>query len=201
MAKKRFAQIMIALGEYYGRELSPQLIDIYWRALDGYDIETIDRAIQRHLKSPDNGQYFPKVADIVRLVSGTSTEAAHTAWAKVEAAVSSVGGWRSVVFDDPLIHAVIQDMGGWIFICERDADEWPFTGKEFRERYVAMARAEGRPRVSGHLVGRVEAENRRMGYDDDIPAPVLIGDAEKARNVLESSSDAPRLAITWAGNG
>jgi hypothetical protein len=28
-----------------------------------------------------------------------------------------VGAYQSVVFDDPLIHLVLEDLGGWIKIC------------------------------------------------------------------------------------
>ena len=42
---------------------------------------------------------------------------AQQAWSKVLNAVRRMGGDATVIFDD-LIHSVIDDMGGWVRLCE-----------------------------------------------------------------------------------
>jgi len=78
---------------------------------------------------------MPKVADVIKMLQGSTQDSALTAWAKVDKAVRSIGTQMSVAFDDPLIHKVIQDMGGWLGLGQRQEAEWPFVAKEFETRY------------------------------------------------------------------
>jgi len=61
--------------------------------------------------------WMPKIADIVRMIDGSTQSAAATAWAKVMRAVGSVGQYQSLAFDDPVIHLAIDETGGWISLC------------------------------------------------------------------------------------
>ena len=192
--KIRFAKAMSALAEYYGRELSDGVIALYWQGLSQYEIADIEAAIGRHLQNPDTGQWMPKIADIVRMIDGTTQSAAAMAWAKVMRAVGSVGQYQSIAFDDAIIHLVIDDLGGWPGICQSEEAEIPFLQKRFETSYRAYRmRGSDVPSHHRYLVGVCEMQNAPKGYQSDPPR--LVGDLERARAVMAGGSDAPRLPV------
>lgn len=185
---KRFSEVMTGLSEVYGRKFSGSSMDIYFNALGSYDIDTVVTAISAHVKSPDNGQFFPKPADIIRMIGGSSKDMSFIAWSKVDKAVRRVGTYESVVFDDKIIHIVISDMGGWPAFGGKQDSEWPFIAKEFKERYQAYKSRQ--QAIGDHpksLIGVHESNNNRKGYKT--AEPVLIGDASSARKVLAGGSE------------
>lgn len=182
--REAFAAMLSAVAEIYGKALTPQLIAIYWQALAPYDLAAVRKALDMHVRNPDTGQYWPKPADVIRMLGGTTEDAALQAWATAERAIRRIGGYESVVFDDPLIHRCIEDMGGWQKLCETLEEELPFRAREFSARYRGYAMRRDIPQYPSHLIGRFEADNSARGYD--APAPVLIGDPDACRRVLEA---------------
>lgn len=179
----KFTTMMAGIGELYGKDISAQLTDIYWRALKHYELQDVQRAFQVHVNNPDKGQFFPKPADVVRFIEGSGETKALQAWAKVEKAMIQVGRYQSVVFDDPLIHAVIEDMGGWIKLCAIKNEGLPFYANEFQKRYMGFVLK--KPNLyPKYLCGASEQENAKNGFES--AAPLLIGDAEKAVEVMRS---------------
>jgi hypothetical protein len=96
------------------------------------------------------------------------------------------------VFDDPIIHRVIHDMGGWITMGQKTEDEWPFVAKEFETRYRGMA-VKGITEYPRALIGIADAENRQQGYRPD--QVTLIGDAEQCNRVLSKGSDLVKIGL------
>lgn len=187
--RSMFASMLTAVAGIYGREVTPQTVAIYWNALQGYDLAAVRQAFDRHVKNPDTGQFMPKPADLIRMLGGTTQDAALAAWAKVARAMRLVGSYASVTFDDPMIHAVIGDMGGWVRLCETLEDEMPFRGREFENRYRGYALRREIPPHCARLVGRTEAVNAVLGYTD--AEPVLIGAIERCRQVIATATDRP----------
>jgi hypothetical protein len=184
----KFNALLLAIGEYYNREISAPLAQIYWEGLKRYDYPAISRAAQMHMANPDAGQFFPKIADFVRHISGGNADRALVAWAKVDKAVRTVGDHRSVVFDDPIIHSVIVDMGGWVGFGMCEMDEWPFRQNEFVKRYRGYLERGDIGEYPAKLSGRHDAYNRQIGNEGDSET-ALIGDYSKAMEVLNTGSD------------
>jgi len=196
---KRFFQALTVLSDYYGKPLSEGSMLLYRQGLQGYEIEQIEKAIGIHIQNPDSGQWMPKVADIVRMIEGTTQDAAALAWAKVMRAVGSVGQYQSLAFDDAIIHLVIDDLGGWPSLCQTSEEELPFLAKRFENNYRAYKRrSDDIPAHPRYLVGVSEMQNAGQGFRSD--APRLVGDQEKARRVLLGGTDKPRLQISSAGD-
>lgn len=192
--KFRFAKALSALAEYYGKELSDGVISLYWQGLQQFSIEEIETAIGRHLQNPDTGQWMPKIADIVRMLEGTTQSSAAIAWAKIRRAIGSVGQYQSIAFDDPVIHLALDDLGGWPKICQSTEDELPFVQNRFEKNYRAYkTRGNDIPPHPRYLPGVSEIQNGPSGYKSD--APRLVGDLEKAKAVYLGGSDAPRLPV------
>ena len=180
--RQAFAEMLSEVMAYYGRSISTFMLTVFWDGLKMHTLEDVSRALTLHARDPDHGQWPPKVADISRLLEGSTSSQGMRAWAVVEKALRMVGGHASVVFDQPLIHAVISDMGGWPALCQTQVEKLPFVAREFERRYAAYRLRRELPDYPDHLIGHHEAENRLKGYP---PArPTLIGDQDRATAVM-----------------
>ena len=179
--EQEFITILAAAFAIYGRDVSPGIAELYWNALQRFDLEDIRKAISMHVQNPDNGQFVPKPADLIRCLEGTSGSAAMIAWSRVEKAIRHIGPYRTVVFDDPGIHAAISDMGGWISLNNVSLDELPFIAKEFEKRYQGYKMQGGPREYPRELIGIAQAENEQAGRN--VESPVLIGERGKAEKL------------------
>lgn len=191
----KFADLLTDAMAYYGKDVSSFMLSIFWDSLKRFEYDDVSRAFTLHAQNPDNGQWAPKVADIVKMIEGSTQTQGMQAWAKVNAAIGSVGKMRSVVFDDPLIHVVIAEMGGWYALCSSMAEEMPSKAREFEKRYQGYRVRREVPAFSPYLIGGHEADNRINGYPNRTK-PVLIGDPDKAQRVLERGVEQPSIRIT-----
>lgn len=188
-----FCEILDLVADQYHKTLSEGSKALYWQGLVDFDFEAIKQATYRHLRNPDSGQFMPKIADFVKMIQGTTQDSALMAWAKVDQAVRKIGSYTDVVFDDPLIHRVIQDMGGWIGLGSKNDDEWPFIAKEFENRYRGFKSRGEIPEYPERLVGITNAHNNQKGFLLD--PPILIGNELKARQVMAGGSDKPAIGF------
>lgn len=202
--RRRFAAAMTAVAELYGRTMSDALLEIYWRALSRYELDAIEQALARHALNPDHGQFMPKPADLIRVLEGGGVGRAALAWTQVAKAVRCIGGYESVVFDDPITQAVIHDMGGWIVLCDSlgaagtSDSNFPFQALNFEKRYRAYLETGRQPVYPSTLLGRADADNVRRG----LPVRTrLIGDKQKARLVYQQGqADAKQITSEPVGN-
>jgi hypothetical protein len=185
-----FTIMMVGIGEIYRTAISKFLTDIYWKSLKHFEWQDVERALNAHIYNPDCGQFFPKPADVVRFIEGSGETRALQAWSKVEQAIKQVGGYQSVVFDDALIHAVLENMGGWTKLCSVTLDELPFRCNEFQKRYMGFVhkKPERHPK---YLAGIIEVQNAKNNFP--IPAPILLGDLKKAKAVMRLGNGSARL--------
>lgn len=186
-----FRELLAGVHDFYTKDLSEFALSVWWEALKPFDYQAVSQAMSRHITNPDTGQYMPKPADVVRLFGGRTQDRALMAWAKVDRAVRSVGTYESVAFDDPLIHRVIHEMGGWVGIGQKSEDEWPFVAKEFENRYRSYAMRGEVPDYPPVLIGISEAHNAQNGQRTDPPR--LIGHAETAELVMSGGTDGVTL--------
>jgi hypothetical protein len=190
---QKFHDGIAGVMSFYGKSVSRFALDVWWTALRKFDLAAIVDAFNRHLANPDTGQFAPKPADIIRMLQGSTQDSAMRAWAKVDQAVREVGTYCDVVFDDALIHRVIQDMGGWIALGTRSEDEWPFVAKEFENRYRGFNARGECPPYPATLIGLATAHNSRNGYRAE--TLVLVGNEQSARQVLRGGSNQPLLGL------
>lgn len=182
---KKFCECLLGCAEITDKPLTEQAIAVYWNALKHLEIQVVVDAFGRHVTNPDSGQFMPKPADIIRLCEGSHLDSAMQAWTKVVDAMKTVGSHSTVVFDDPLIMMVVKDMGGWVYLCQTTVKELPFKGNEFTNRYKGY-KTTGRLDPPNKLTGRLEQECLVNGFSYG-EKPVLIGDRNKAKAVLENN--------------
>jgi len=191
--KPAFVELLTQALGFYGQAVSPFAVGVWWQACQGVELAQVRRALTAHAMDPDRGQFAPKPADIVRQLRGTQADRSLIAWGKVMDAMSRVGAYRSVAFDDGAIHAAIEDMGGWPTVCRSEVDELPFMQRRFCDLHRAYSL---RPDASwpARLVGEHEAANRLAGHG--VEAPMLVGDADAARKVMQAGVSGSKTAIT-----
>lgn len=194
-AKRRFATLFTGLADYYKSEISRAVLGLYWEGLKHFDYSAVEKACWTHTQNPDTGMFMPRVADILRMVSGRTDDQAKVAWAKVDRAVRSVPGvGASVAFDDPLIHRVISDMGGWASFGSKTEDEWPFVAKEFENRYRGFRMRGEIPAYPHRLIGHYEAQNASSGQQAR-PETYLIGNKDAAIATIQGGATGPLLEL------
>jgi hypothetical protein len=189
--KTRFAELITGLAQTFHTPISATDLEAYWRLLSQFSLEEIERAIASYCRSPKGHRFFPKPSELVALIVGSDADQALRAWSEVMRTIRGVGAYRTVVFDDPLIHAVIWDMGGWQALCSMLVNEEPFRAKEFERRYVGYV-ARPPTRYPRQLAGITDTVNAAQGYGQIRP-PTLIGDEQKALQVLQKGQDSSQL--------
>lgn len=195
--KREFAAVLKATLDLYGKEASPDVLRLWWSALEDFSVAEVRHGFSRFIRSTESGSFPPKPADIIRMIEGSTGDRGMLAWAKVREAFVRVGAYRSVAFDDPIIHAVISDMGGWPHLCLGDKEEQHFRAAEFAKRYRAYAERGTPEHFQPYLSGVHEETNRMAGFKTE--PPMLIGNPEKAEEVMRLGSERPMLQITKSG--
>lgn len=180
--KPNFYGLIADVLGYYGKSASDFTLQVWWSACQNFEMEQVSKALSAHAADPDHGQFAPKVADLVRILQGTNTDRAMLAWGKVMEAMSAVGAYQDVVFDDPAIHASIADCGGWTKICRSDMAEIGYLQHRFCQSHKAyMGRgAFDYPRV---MNGDRSPDSEYLKRGLPLPTPAMVGDKERAKQV------------------
>lgn len=194
---EKFHLGLVGVYSFYDKEINDFALDLWWNALKQYDLAAITQAFGRHVVNTESGKWLPKPADIIRMLQGSTQDAALIAWAKVDKAVRHKGCYVDVVFDDPLIHRVLHDMGGWISLGQKNEDEWPFVAKEFENRYRGFRERSETPEYPAVLTGIANTYNSSKGLK--LEPLVMIGDAEKCQRVITGGTDKPLIGFQQAG--
>lgn len=194
--KPEFVSLVTDALAYYRQPVSEFTLLVWMQACQGFSLEQVRKAMTAHAMDPDRGQFPPKVADIVRQLGGTTTDRAQLAWGKALEAAARVGAYTDVVFDDPAIHAAIEDMGGWVKFCRTESKDLSYVQHRFCECHKAyVGRGEFQyPRVLGGDRGPDELYAKR-GLKP--PMPALIGDPQSARIVYESGGTSGKTLVTF----
>lgn len=193
--KRAFKELITSVLAFYRQDASTFALQVWWAACESFDMEQVRKALNAHAVDPERGQFCPKPADVVKALQGTKTDRARMAWGKAFDAMQRVGAYKSVAFDDPVIHAVIEDLGGWTKLCRSDLNELSYIEHRFCEAYRAYS---GRPDLAypAKLIGEFEAVNRHEGRK--VAPPVLVGDPQKAADVLRLGGDGAKTKFTLA---
>lgn len=193
--KVKFSKLITDVLAFYRQDVSAFAMSVWWQACEPFDFEQVSKALSAHAVDPERGQFAPKPADVVKILAGTKTDRARLAWSKTFEAMQRVGAYKSVAFDDPIIHAVVEDLGGWMKLCREEVTS--FTEHRFCESYRAYV---NRPDVAypAKLLGEHECINRHEGRQS--APPVLIGNPQKAAEVLRLGSSGPKTQFTLASD-
>lgn len=160
--KSAFRDMMMAAGEVYGREITKPLLQMYFAALAQVGIEKVQAAMMAHMQNPDSGQFFPKPADIIKQMTGTTKQQdaaiedkAAIAWACIERDIRRIGSYGTLKLEDKQALATVKAMGGWQSICQTETSKMEWKRKEFIRMYETFERMPLEALPSS-LPGRIE---------------------------------------------
>jgi hypothetical protein len=180
--KQQFVKLITDVLAFYKQDTSTFAITVWWAACQKFDIEQVRRALTQHAMDPDRGVFAPKPADLVRQLEGTSGDRAMLAWGKVLDAAQRVGAYTDVVFDDPAIHAAVEDLGGWPKLCRTETKDLGYLQHRFCESHKAYT-SKGAFDYPRRLGGDRSSDDVYAKRGLPPPAPALVGDQEMARRV------------------
>jgi hypothetical protein len=178
--KSRFKIILLGLAELYGKEPSDTTLDLYYNALSDLEYEDILRVANILART---SKFFPKPVEFrEHIVPDLDTEVS-LALDKVEKAFYGAGVYQTVIFDDPVIHKVIESLGGWVAYCEQPEKDVTWWKKDFAKLYKQYA-----PRIK---TGEITAPKQLLGQhamnNVDEPGwvdrPALIGDHKELKQI------------------
>lgn len=142
--KKEFAEVMLANGEIYNKEISKSLMQAYFNALTGFTIDQVKNGMTKHALDPKHGTFFPKPADIVRHLQSSelsAEERAEIAWAELERKIRTEGSYGSLVLEDKVAVAAVKGFTSWKDLCMMNTDKMTWAKKEFMSLYGTYDKA------------------------------------------------------------
>ena len=169
------SKLIFYVADYYRESLSEPVLKFWIKSLAKFSFEDIMAAFENWMMTNDR---MPKISNIVEILKGSGEDRALAALMKVEKAMDDHGAYATVVFDDPVIHATIRSLGGWIKACRLPEYEFTWWSKDFRERYEHYDRYGLPPDLPVRLPGIFDQTNPALGEESQ--KPVVIGDYEKA---------------------
>jgi len=153
-----FKEGMDMLCVVANREPSDILLSTYYAVLRDLAEDQFKSAV-RNLLLDRQYTNLPIPANIREAAIGKVDNEALIALDKLERAAFVHGMYCTVAFDDPIIHAIVQSMGGWPKVCGQPEGEWKFKRMEFLKVYKAFAPNLHRLQVPAKLIGIDEANN------------------------------------------
>jgi len=190
----KFKEIMIGLGEYYGKEITEVLIKIYWYDLKPFTLDEFKKGCSIHRMNPDNGQFFPKTADIVKALKGTTKQqeqdiydAAQLQWMVIKDQIKRVGSYGNLDLEDKQALAAIKSLGGWQFICSKTEKQLEFLNKDFVSAYKNFEKTPLED-LPNKLNGRIELENHKKSRKPSIEFKRLMDGIENHRQKNKEQS-------------
>lgn len=197
--KSEFAQLLTEVMAYYGKDASPFTLSLWWDACCSVSFDQVKKALNAHAMDAERGVFAPKVADIVRALQGTASDRATLAWGKVLSAISAVGAYQDVVFDDPAIHAAITDCGGWQKVCRGEMSELSYLQHRFCQAHKAYTER-GKFDYPKLLCGDRSPDSDYLKIGKMPPKPIFVGNPDRAALVL-AGGGAGGAQITYAPRG
>lgn len=173
--RDRFEGMLLGLAEIFKEDLSNERVDLYYLALEDMSIEDIIQAGNILVRST---KFFPKPVEFRESMVINTDDMGAIAYAKFFKACAYTPD-RTLIFDDPIIHAVIDALGGW---NDELYDKWAnikdevWLQKRFESLYQTFAKCGVPKNTSEKLIGKLERYNE--GRWDIKNKPVLIGSKE-----------------------
>jgi hypothetical protein len=158
--KIRFAQVMAALGEVFdsGRETSALKTEIYFKALERFQIEEIEKASSMLIGTRTTAS-FPKPAEIIGCIKPKA----------IESRIDKLEAWGMVMSglemgrlpNDNSIQETIRRLGGWNYLQDKSYDELHWIEKRFIEHYEQILESDKHDLIDWCEEAKMIEENTR----------------------------------------
>lgn len=181
LSKEIFSQYMTGLQNLYDKDISGFLMELYYEALKELTDEQFKAGVNKIIKNRVYSK-FPQPGEIIQSSIG-NRENNKICYAEdnLRKAVKNYGAYYSVIFDDPVIHIMLENhFGSWIKFCRLETEEMEsFFKFEFEDLYKAYS-SQKRISIKTKMVGVHDARNEGQ-FDNEVARyDRYIGDKEKA---------------------
>ncbi len=161
--KQAFATTFYAMGEFYDKKVSTELLSMYFDDLIEFNINDVKFGAKAHRQDPKHGTFFPKPADIIRhLQTGklSSEEQAEIAWAEVMQCLRKNGAYGGLKIENRQAIAAFKAFTTWKEFCAMDAGKLVWAKKEFISMYSTYDKTP-LDMLPSSLPGLVELHNHK----------------------------------------
>ena len=165
--KKAFATTFYAMGEFYDKKVSTELLSMYFDDLLELSIEEVKHGAKCHRQDPKHGTFFPKPADILRhLQTGklSPEEQAEVAWAEIMQCLRKNGAYGGLKIENKQAIAAFKAFTTWKEFCAMDAGNLVWAKKEFVSMYSTYDKTP-LDMLPSSLPGLVELHNHKEKYE------------------------------------
>lgn len=194
-----FAKCMAVLASGVGREMPDEMVEVWYQVLGDLSVGQLRRGIVEALRTHKFAG-FPPVGVIRDLSIGpqeqralSGQDRAVAVWSRVHEALSRVGGYESPDFGDPVCHATIRTLGGWIQITAVETDKVTWLRKEFIETYRAIEAAGVPGEMAAPLVGINNQSLSAAGYETEPARPVDMQLPGQRPGIVKGPAATPAL--------
>ena len=178
MNDKEFKKGFLVLTEMFNKNPSKPFTLMYFETVKHLAASDWQNAIKVTLQNRKFTN-MPTPAEILEHAQGSPEDAAIIAIQKLETAMGSVGAHDSVMFDDPVLHALVSTSeGGWPGLCQMPLKDWKFEKQRLVKAYKALS-SQGVPQEVKQLAGIAERENGGS-FPSWKPTVHRIGNSPKA---------------------
>lgn len=168
MTRTDFAACMAVLEAGYPRtgKLNQQQLDVWFDNLSDMTVEQLRNAVTVAIRQGDD---WPTVAKLRRYSGADGIPAKDrplVAWNAVSDALAKLGEHHSPYFDDPVVNAVLRQLGGWPELTNTPANEMKWLQKDFCAAYMALSGVALRDEQTSRLPGAtwgLQSEKDRHG--------------------------------------
>ena len=176
MTKEEFLNAMGMLSASVGREIPKPQATVWYQLVSDLTAEQFQAGIVETLRT-NTFAGLPPIGLIRQNAIGrqpAEQDRSLLAWDRVLEAIREHGGYQTVKFDDPAIHAAIRSCGGWVALCEQPTEQMiTWTKKAFCDAYRAhIASGLLTAAAAARLPGIIAADRARDGYSE--PAQIEV---------------------------
>lgn len=154
-SKRLFGEFAVTMSDKFDKKINQAMLDLIWKSLKDYTNEQCEKAFDHVAK---HGRFYKDILPDLMEHLESNEDKAVFAWEKVDKAVKSYGPYVSVQFNDPVIHSVIELLGGWVNFQNTTTGQWKWVQKDFLKHYNTLRKKSSHPK---YLPGQIEIENVR----------------------------------------
>ena len=176
-----------------GKELDADVVKLWLLLLRKNNI-TQEQAAAAVYSVIETSSYLPDISKVIKIVKGDPEQQlendAQSAFIKVWDAISKVGIYKPVVFDDLKIHAALGN-SGWLDLAEMTYDKKETFRAQFIRAYKGCSVTGNTPRV---LAGAHGGKAAMVGNAEQCQAHLLEHKTTKSKAITAPMQEAKRIA-------
>jgi len=176
---RRFNEFMVLLSEKFDKEISPAMVKMIRKAVEPYQDEQCVRALESVIL---HGKYYSNLLpDLMEKLEESNEDKSLLAWSAFLTELKDYNG-VSLQFSDPVIHSVVEAMGGMDALSMTENKDMKWVRKEFLELYRPCHKRNDHP---PQITGQHDEYNAIMGHRAFVQKPKFIPVNGQSQKQLE----------------